>query len=332
MRIISTVLVATISLAILGALAAAEQEKGAKGTVFLGSMAAFAYAENSKPQEEAASPSQSKTSGSDQAAMGVFWRSDFEDGTLGIPNVWFAKNVGGHADCLQVVKTGPIAHGSYALDIHVHPDDCPCKSDKEQLKSRDELGQGGTAKSIARTHSGPGQTTFYRMAYYFPADLNPNEHGYNIITQFHDCSGKGKPPCLAISINAKSKPLKLEIAAKTGESKHPEPWEIGNVPDAPTWVEIILGVHWATDKSGWVEVWRREGLSGTWDNVRPRTSTATLYSGEAIPGAYMKMGYYRGPDGKVGQATGPWPRVSHLIIDNVMAGDSLEAVRNEEPK
>jgi hypothetical protein len=276
------------------------------------------------------------SSGNTKTATGVFWKSDFEDGTLGIPRVWFGGHGGDHPDCLRVVKGGPVAHGLYALDIHVHPDDTTVRSDKAEFKNRDELNQGATndlLSSFARTGSRLGQTTFYRVAYYFPEDLNPNRNGFNIITQFHPAGG-GPPPCLEIDINAKKQPYELEVKPRGGQSRHADLLVLsaGEIPKQPAWVELIFGVHWAVDKTGWVEVWRRDGLSGSWNNVVPRTAAGTLYGDAKPAGAYMKLGYYRGPDGKIGKAKTPWPQISHLIIDNVMAGDSLEAVRNEDPK
>ena len=269
-------------------------------------------------------------------SSGVFWRSDFEDGTLGITDIWFTRQVGHYPDCLRVVKTGPVAHGAYALDVRVHPDDTPSSGDKDGFKSRDELSQGGSidrAAGAVRTHSRPGDTAFYRVAYYFPADMNPNEHGYNIITQFHGF-GAGTRPVVEIAINAKIKPYKLEAQAHGGKNKKPESksWDLGALPNSPNWVEVIMGVHWVADTTGWVEIWRRDGLAGSWQNTVPRVNTCTLYSDTTPPGAYLKLGYYRGPDGKIGKARNPWPQISHLIIDNIMAGDSLESVRKEEPK
>jgi hypothetical protein len=264
----------------------------------------------------------------------IFWRSDFEDGTIGTPTIWSTCQRGKHDDSLRVVDSGPIANGKHALDIHVYPDDTPSAGDKEGHKSRDELSQGGNnelAKDVAKTHSGPGQTAFYRIAYYFPSDLNPNEHGYNIIGQFHAVGGKARP-CIDMSIECREKPAKLEISAKGGKEANPElkKFELGGIP-SNAWVEVIIGIHWSTT-DGWIEIWRREGLKGDWNNIVARTNTPTLYEDKEIPGAYMKLGYYRGPDGQIGKAKGPWKEVSHLIIDNVMAGDTLDDVRNENPK
>jgi hypothetical protein len=278
---------------------------------------------------EADAPAESGPSGDDGGA--VFWRSDFEDGTLGVPDVWYTNPKGTHPDCMVVTATGPAAHGSHALDVHVHPDDTPAPDDLQLHKSRDELSQGGSGDvtdGFKRIHGLPGQTTYYRVAYYFPDDLNPNQHGFNIITQFHGAGG-GTSPVVDLSIDATNAPYTLRVATHGGAKASPttRQFPIGDLPASAGWVEIVYGVGWAADATGSIEAWRRDGLSGAWNQVVPRTATPTLYFDDPPVGAILKIGWYRGPDGPLGSATGPWPEVSHLVFDDVMAGDSLTAVQ-----
>jgi hypothetical protein len=259
-----------------------------------------------------------------RASADVFWRCDFDDPDF---KDWHNVQKGTHPDNLHMVSTGPLANGKHALDIHVYPDDYSFPPDQKVFNNRDELSM--SAAGIPTTHSGLNQTAYYRIGYYFPDDLNANQHGHNTITQFHAVDSTAAPP-LDLDIEEREGPIHLELLAKGGpERAGAKKFNVGGVP-TNAWVEIILGVHWsATD--GWIEAWRRDGLQGDWNNIVPRANVGTLYETNAEKGAFLKMGYYRGPDGKIGKATGPWNQTSHLIIGYILAGDTLDDARNANP-
>lgn len=260
-----------------------------------------------------------------RASAEVFWRCDFDDPTF---KDWHTVQKGTHPDNLHVVDTGPLANGKHALDIHVYPDDYSFPPDQKVFNNRDELSL--SKDGIPKIHSGLGQTTYYRVAYYIPGDLNANQHGHNTITQFHAVDSNAAPT-VDIQIEARENPVQFEFSARGGDERHPktQKFQLGQIP-TNDWVELIFGIHW-DPADGWVEVWRRDGLKGDWNNVLPRKNVPTLYQGKEVQGAFLKMGYYRGPDGKIGQATAPWNQVSHLIIGYIMAGDTLDDVRNATP-
>jgi hypothetical protein len=51
------------------------------------------------------------------------------------------------------------------------------------------------------------------------------------------------------------------------------------------WIDLVWGVRFAPDSSGWFEVW----VDGV--NVLPRTNHATMWSGDS--GMYLKQGLYK---------------------------------------
>jgi hypothetical protein len=51
------------------------------------------------------------------------------------------------------------------------------------------------------------------------------------------------------------------------------------------WIDLVWGVRFAPDSTGWLEVW----VDGV--NVLPRTNHATMWSGDS--GMYLKQGLYK---------------------------------------
>jgi hypothetical protein len=272
------------------------------------------------------------------ADRGVQFVGDFETGDV---SQWESLEGARSPDSLRVLP-GIGSAGRYGADIRVHPTDQAYGGDVRSGRTRVELtrrsyGPGSNpADWFERSRCNPGQTSWYRAQFLLPLDLNPNPTSFNILMQWHAANGALAPP-LALRLKVLGRrDLQLELKVVGGRSSAPHrvTWPLELLPRTlGVWRDVIVGVHWATDASGWVEAWRRDGLSGPFERVvdgsvrapRGGGGVPTLYSDVSPVGCYLKVGFYRGPE-RVDGVPRAFHLTSHVIEDGFAIGGSLDAV------
>jgi hypothetical protein len=288
------------------------------------------------PASRAPVPNDRPVAGGVEPALppGITFRGGFESGGLG---AWPSID-GGHAPDSASIESTTVSEGLYALDIHVHPTDQAYAGEVADGRSRTEvtLRTYGPAANpqqwIDRSGCNSGQTSWYRAQYFLPADLNPNPNSFNTLTQWHAPTGS-LPEMVAVKVDGSSVPYHLQVRTDGGLARTRYVWDLGALPTGlNVWRDVIVGVHWEPDTSGWIEVWVRSGLHGPFTRVVDGTVDAPL-GGRGVPtlypdvlpvGCYLKLGYYRGPLSQAGSA--PFPRVGHVIEDGMAIGQTFGAI------
>lgn len=130
----------------------------------------------------------------------------------------------------------------------------------------------------------PGSVRWYDWALLIPAGFvfTPDADPWFVATQFKGHLGGGPP----VNIEIKRQNLRLG-GTRTNAGLIPGDGNLGAIRPG-SWTRLTVGIRYATDQSGWVQVYR-DGLE-----VLPRTPVATLdvVNGQPDP-CYLKQGIYR---------------------------------------
>jgi hypothetical protein len=129
----------------------------------------------------------------------------------------------------------------------------------------------------------PGSTRWYEWSLLVPTGhVFATDARWLTVIQFKGYRG-GSPP---LAIEIKRKNLRLG-GARTNAGVIPNDGNLGPIKPG-SWTRLRVGIGYATDQSGWVEVWR-DGKP-----VLQQTNVATLdlINGQPDP-CYLKQGIYR---------------------------------------
>jgi hypothetical protein len=214
------------------------------------------------------------------AAGAILWRGDFETGDL---SQWtlVQANPGG----AQVVAAPhPVREGKYSLRLEVRPADDPIN------------GYGERAQVAKHTGEAPGVESWWAWSTYFPNDFQPAPSTtWNIFADWHHWKDGGVDGQANANflINTGFSPPQLQLHTFGGQTVSSNQRVFSLAPlERGKWYDFIFHVRWATDSTGFVEVW----VNGS--QVVQKTNTPTAYVGHSI---YPMLAYYR-PKGTSGTA------------------------------
>jgi hypothetical protein len=128
-----------------------------------------------------------------------------------------------------------------------------------------------------------GQESWWGWSTYFGSDFRPDPHTFwNDFVEFHN-TGSGQAN-MHFELDTTTNPWHFSLRSFGGsQDQNQNRFDLGPF-QRNKWLDFIFGVRWATDNSGWIEVW----LNGR--QVLPRTMIPTIYEGQAV---YVMQGFYR---------------------------------------
>lgn len=170
--------------------------------------------------------------------------------------------------------TDRVRHGTFAARYEVRPGDNP-------------IGATGERSEVMKiTGEQAGTESWWGWSTYFGNDFNPNLNTHwNIFTDWHHsgCCGQAN---VHFEIDTTTPTWGIQLRTFGGTvDQNERRFRLADF-QRNTWYDFVFHVRWATDNTGFVEVW----LNG--QNVLPLTNTPTIYSGQTV---YLKQGFYRGP-------------------------------------
>lgn len=157
-----------------------------------------------------------------------------------------------------------------------------------ELRPGDVQGSDANRAEVYARHAVPGSTAaadwpdpvgstrWYGFSVYVPSDFAESSYWADV-TQWKGYSG-GSPP-EAIEIAGSRFALGSSVASRA---------DLGPL-DKGSWTRFVVGIHFAADRTGWIEIWRDGTL------VLPRTNRPTMGTrsdGTPDP-TYLKQGLYR---------------------------------------
>jgi polysaccharide lyase-like protein len=193
------------------------------------------------------------------------WVGDFETGDL---SQWTGVQRAA-ADRVQIV-TDPVRDGRYAARFEVRPGDYPAGPTGER------------AEVFVGTLDQAGTEWYYAWSTLFPSDFVSGDGWKHIFVQWHGPSSSGS----AVSFQV----WKGRLVVRVGSPYTPEEWaqyDLGPLVRG-AWQDFVFHARWAADSSAFVEVWRNGML------VVPRRYHLNMAPNAAN---YLKVGYYRDPNG-----------------------------------
>jgi hypothetical protein len=219
------------------------------------------------------------------------WAGDYETGDF---HQW--AYVEGPPSNATIV-TDPLHQGRYAARFRVSPGDKLVGASGE----RSEVYIG--------THESEGTESWWAWSTYFGDDFNPNPGtSWNIFTQWH-ASGIGQSNA-HFEVDTSQTPWKIQLRAFGGQpDQNQRRYPLADF-QPNHWFDFVLHVRWASDNTGFFEVW----VDGR--PVLTKTFGPTLYAGQSV---YLKQGFYRGESALT----------TVLYQDGMRRGDSLAAVAPE---
>jgi hypothetical protein len=200
------------------------------------------------------------------SATSVSWRGDYETGDF---SQWYGQLQG---DQSSGVQTAIVREGRYAGRFVVRPGQVLAGATGERSDLWHQTGE------VA------GHESWWAWSTYFGDDFNPSsDPQFNAFTSWHNsgCCGQSNAH---FELDTSGTPWKIRLRTFGGQQDQNE--RRFNLADFRRnhWFDFVFHVRWATDNTGFVEVW----VDGK--HVLPKTNTPTIYVNQ---GVYLKQGFYR---------------------------------------
>lgn len=203
------------------------------------------------------------------AEASISWRGNLETGSF---SQWTED---GGIQAFQgpaAVVTAHPREGRYGARFEVRP-------------NPDPNGPRGERSEVVR-HTGEraGVESWWAWSTYFPENFNPSrDTWWNIFTDWHNTGTTGQANA-HFEVNTLHSPWKIQLRTFGGQEEQNQRIFLLGDFQQDRWFDFIFHVRWATDNTGFVEVW----VNG--QHVVPLTFTPTIYEGQ---GVYLKQGLYR---------------------------------------
>ncbi len=253
------------------------------------------------------------------SSAGVSFSGDWEDGLIGPGNWRTLQIVDG--DRFQRV-TAPVRQGQYAVRVEVRPGDDPIHSSGERAEALVMLNADG--KRLNESVS--SGTQYYAFSVRLDADWQMPEAGkggsWAIIFQLHGPDVIKASPAVAIRAHEQFE-LSLHSGDLDSRAKslrwQSYPFSEGSL-NRGQWVDLVLRIHFASDFTGAVQVWRRNEGEHDFREVLSLEDVPTLQyrsSKGAVGAHYWKHGLYRSKQTTL---------TNVLWLDGLTRGDTFKDV------
>ena len=200
----------------------------------------------------------------------VAWRADLESGNLSQWG-WVHEKESGRVSTVE----SPVRQGRYAARFEVRSGDNNVAGSGTGERA-EVLDPGGTNSDASE-----GREAYWAWSTYFPSDFDAPMGQWNVFTQFHHSGSTGQSN-IHFDVRDLST-IGLRVMGGNANSPTRRDFTLASLTRGK-WYDFVFHVRWASDNTGFVEVW----VDG--NKVVDKTNTPTLYSGMF---AYLKQGYYR---------------------------------------
>ena len=240
-------------------------------------------------------------------AIGAPWTTAFSDTTPGFTDLTQAGPTTGTADGRVKVVPSPNGSGKAArFELRDSDPGWPTSPDVQKAEVRTD-----TEETFNKSAVSVGDVRWFSTRIYLPYNANEKfewAHGgsqpYTSLFGLHTGSSTGWSAILmgweAWQLNAGDKNMWMNFNVEGGtfpETTYQEIVNLFQVTDssgnrvmanANRWINLVWGMRFAPDNTGWLEVW----VDGV--NVYPRKNRPTMWAGDT--GQYFKYGLYKRKD------------------------------------